>query len=202
MEKTGSKRTDKNKEAEILSLARKKNERAFMMLYNNYKDGLRIHVGKIVASWDVDDVCTQTFLKAFLHIDSYDPAKSEFRTWLYTIGWNTALDHLGRKQREKENMPTSSIDVDETGNSAARIPDSAKGPEDQISNQEDYQKALAYIEELDDLYRDIAKDRFINECEYNEIAEKYNLPINTVKTRIKRAREILIRMMETSDEIM
>ena len=98
-------------------------------------------------------------------------------------------------------MPTSSIDGISNGFSAARIPDSAKGPEDQISYQEDYRKALAYIEELDDRYRDIAKDRFINECEYSEIAERYNLPINTVKTRIKRAREILVRMMETSDEL-
>ena len=171
------------------------------MLHDRYKEGLRIHVGKIVASWDVEDVCTQTFLKAFLHIDSYDPAKAEFRTWLYTIGWNTALDHLSGRQREKENMPTSSIDGNSNGFSAARIPDSAKGPEDQISYQEDYRKALAYIEELDDRYRDIAKDRFINECEYSEIAERYNLPINTVKTRIKRAREILVRMMETSDEL-
>lgn len=61
---------------------------------------------------------------------------------------------------------------------------------------------MSYIEELDDLYRDIAKERFINECEYSEIAEKFQLPINTVKTRIKRSREMLIRMMETSDEIM
>ena len=201
MEKTGSKHIDRYSDVDLISLARKRNERAFLMLHDRYKEGLRIHVGKIVASWDVEDVCTQTFLKAFLHIDSYDPAKAEFRTWLYTIGWNTALDHLSGRQREKENMPTSSIDGNSNGFSAARIPDSAKGPEDQISYQEDYRKALAYIEELDDRYRDIAKDRFINECEYSEIAERYNLPINTVKTRIKRAREILVRMMETSDEL-
>ena len=201
MEKTGSKRTDRSKDEELINLAKKKNERAFLEIYNRYKDGLKVHVGKIVAPWDVDDVCTGTFLKAFLHIDSYDPSKSEFRTWLYTIGWNTALDHIGKKKREQENMPTSSIDSDADA-SASRISAPEKTPDEQISNHEDYEKLMIYIEELDDLYRDIAKARFIDECEYAEIAEKFSLPINTVKTRIKRARETLIKMMQTSDDIM
>jgi len=202
MERTGSKRTSKTIEEELIQLAKKKNEHAFLEMYNRYKDGLKVHLGKLVTPWDVDDVCTQTFLKAFLHIDSYDASKSEFRTWLYTIGWNTALDHIGKRKREQENMPTSSIDVEDSNTNISRISTTDKTPDEEISYHEDYEKLLRYIEELDDLYRDIAKARFIEENEYSEIAEKFNLPINTVKTRIKRARETLIRMMETSDEIM
>lgn len=201
MERTGSKRT-RTSEEELIALAKKKNEHAFLEMYNRYKDGLKVHIGKIVSPWDVDDVSTQTFLKAFLHIESYDPTKSEFRTWLYTIGWNTALDHIGKRKREQENMPTSSIDVDDSSTNIGHISTSDKTPDEEISYHEDYEKILRYIEELDDLYRDIAKARFIEENEYSEIADKFNLPINTVKTRIKRAREALVKMMETSDELM
>ncbi len=200
MEKTGSKHISKMTEADLISLACKKNEAAFMEMYNRYKDGLRIHVGKIIAPWDVEDICMQTFLKAFLHIESYDSSRSEFRTWLYTIGWNTALDHIGKKKREQDNMPTMSIDNDDEAG-ATRISAPDKSAEEAISYQEDYDKLIRYIEGLADLYRDIARDRFVGECEYSEIAEKYNLPINTVKTRIKRAKELLQKMMETSDEI-
>ena len=200
MERTGSKHISKMTEADLINLACKKNEAAFMEMYNRYKDGLRIHVGKIIPPWDVEDICMQTFLKAFLHIESYDSSKSEFRTWLYTIGWNTALDHIGKKKREQDNMPTMSIDNDDEAG-ATRITAPDKSAEEAISYQEDYDKLIRYIEGLADLYRDIARDRFVGECEYNEIAEKYNLPINTVKTRIKRAKELLQKMMETSDEI-
>lgn len=202
MEKTGSKHTRlaSMAEADLISLARKKNESAFLEMYNRYKDGLKIHIGKIVSPWDVDDVCMQTFLKAFLHIDSYDASRSEFRTWLYTIGWNSALDHVGKKKREQSNMPTTSIDGDSDGG-ATRITAPDKTPDEQISNQEDYDKLMRYIGELSPLYRDIARERFINEKEYNEIAEEQGLPINTIKTRIKRAKEQLQKMMETSDEI-
>lgn len=185
-------------EPELVSMARKKNQSAFMELYDRNKDGLKIHLGKLISPWEVDDICMQTFLKAFLHIDSYDSAKSEFKTWLYTIGWNTALDHLGKKKREQENMPTTSIDSGDAGE-VTGISDPDKTVEESLSRQEDYQKLLHYINELGDLYKDIAVDRFINEHEYNEIAVNHNLPINTVKTRIKRAKEMLQKMMETAD---
>jgi len=202
MERTGSKRTKANTaEADLINLAKKKNERAFMEMYNRYKDGLRIHIAKIIPQWDVEDICMQTFLKAFMHIESYDASKSEFRTWLYTIGWNTALDHVGKKKREQNNMPTTSID-EGMDNGASRLQASENSPEDDISQREDYDKLIEYIELLGDLYREIAKDRFLNDCEYEEIAEKHELPLNTVKTRIKRAKEQLQKMMETSDEIM
>ena len=86
-------------EKELLELASRKNESAFLDIFNRYKGALKVHIGKVVPSWDVEDICMQTFLKAFLHIDSYDPDRAEFKTWLFTIGWNTALDHVGRRQR-------------------------------------------------------------------------------------------------------
>jgi len=201
MERTGLKHTNCSKlsDQELVSLAVNKNESAFLELFNRYKDGLKLHVGKIIPSWDVEDICMQSFLKAFLHVDSFDREKGEFRTWLYTIGWNTALDHLGQKKRESNNMPTTELAED---GPIQKIVAPEKSPEEQISYQEDYEKLMKYIGELDDKYRDIAIDRFINDCEYNEIAEKYDLPVNTVKTRIKRSKEKLQKMMETSDDIL
>ena len=46
---------------------------------------------------------------------------------------------------------------------------------------------------LDEKYREPAILRFIKEYEYNEIAQELNLELNTVKTRLKRAKEILKR---------
>lgn len=202
MERTGSKHTSCRKldENSLISLAKNSNEAAFMEIFDRYKSALKIHLGKIVAASDVEDICLQTFLKAFLHINSFDCTKAEFRTWLFKIGWNTALDHVGKKQRENDYMPTTSIDCEQ--GKAAGISTDERSPEENISNQEDYDKLIRYIEGLSPLYRDIAKDRFIEECDYNEIAEKYQLPINTIKTRIKRSKEILQKMMlDNEDEI-
>ena len=64
-----------------------------------------------------------------------------------------------------------------------------------ISNQE-YSKLLKLIEALDDKYRDIAKMRFIQELAYEEIAQKLDIPLNTVRTRLKRAKETLAKKLD------
>lgn len=201
MEKTGSMRTNYSSaaDAELIRQALHGKEAAFLELFNRYKGSLKAHVSKLVQSWDVEDICMQTFLKAFLHLQSYDPEKGEFRTWLFTIGWNTALDHVGRKKREMDCMPTTSIDTDGTG--AAGISTGERSPEETISNQEDYDKLIRYIDGLSPLYREIARDRFIDECDYSEIAEKHDIPLNTVKTRISRAKEQLQKMMNDEEDL-
>lgn len=185
-------------ERDLITLAQKKNEAAFLEIFNRYKGGLKVHVGKVVIPSDVEDICLQTFMKAFLHIESYNPEKAEFRTWLYTIGWNTALDHAGKKKREMDNMPTTSIEGDE--GSTANISTQEKPADEAISSQEDYDKLIGYINGLAGIYREIAIYRFIDEKEYNEIAERTGLPLNTVKTRIRRAKEILQKMMLDDEE--
>lgn len=186
-------------EEDLISLAKKKNESAFLALYNRYREGLKIHLSKLVNPWDIEDICLQTFLKAFLNIERYDKSKGEFRTWLYSIGWNSALDHIGQRKREQSNMPTTSIETSVEGSAASHISAPDKTVDEAMSSQEDYDKLIRYIEGLSDLYRDIAKDRFLEELEYNEIAQRRNLPINTVKTRIKRAKEFLQKMMEEDE---
>ncbi|MBQ3881552.1 MAG: RNA polymerase sigma factor, partial [Bacteroidales bacterium] len=68
-------------------------------------------------------------------------------------------------------------------------------PEEEIIESQDHENFLSCIEGLPDLYRDVAKMCFIDNLGYKEIAEKAGMPINTVKTRISRAKGIIIRMM-------
>ena len=64
-----------------------------------------------------------------------------------------------------------------------------------ISSQE-YSNLLKAIEELNERYREIAKMRFIQEYVYEEIAQKLDIPLNTVRTRLKRAKDILVKKLD------
>ena len=64
-----------------------------------------------------------------------------------------------------------------------------------ISSQE-YSNLLKAIEELNERYREIAKMRFIQEYAYEEIAQKLDIPLNTVRTRLKRAKDILVKKLD------
>lgn len=199
MGKTGLKRTDLT-DAQLICLAIERDEAAAAAIFDRYKDGVKVFVSKMVPSSDVEDVVMQSFLKALMKIETYDETLSSFKTWLYTIAWNTALDFCGKRKRDNDNMPITSIDTPLGEGVAVSISDPQRPVDEQISNAENYDSLLLHIEGLSPLYRDIARDRFVCEHEYEEIALRYGLSLNTVKTRIRRAKEILQREMEEDGE--
>lgn len=198
MEKTGSKLTNLS-DTELVSLALEQNQAAYIVLYTRYNAGVRAHIACYISQQeDIEDICLESFQKAFSQIGSYNP-EYRFSTWLYRIARNTAFDHISRKDREKNNLPTTSIS--EQMQEMNEIPAAIHNPEDEIINQQEYDKWLANIENLKDEYRTVAKMNLIDNFGYKEIADALDLPINTVKTRIRRAKAILLKMMNVSDEL-
>ena len=198
MEKTGLKLTELT-DKELVDLALEQNQAAFIVLYTRYIAGVKSHISRYISlTEDKEDVALESFQKAFSQIASYNP-EYKFSTWLYRIARNTALDHISRKDREKSNMPTTSIS--ETISELNDIPAAMHNPEEDIINQQEYDKWLANIEKLKDDYRTVAKMNLIDHFGYKEIAEELDLPINTVKTKIRRAKATLLKMMDVPDEL-
>ena len=199
MEKTGSKLTNLT-DAELVSLALDQNQSAYIVLYTRYDKGVRAHISRYVSQQeDIEDICLESFQKAFSQIGTYNP-DYKFSTWLYRIARNTAFDHISRKDREKNNLPTTSIS--EQISEMNEIPAATHNPEDEIINQQEYDKWLANIDRLKDDYRTVAKMNLIDNFGYKEIADELDIPINTVKTRIRRAKAMLLKMMDVSDELL
>ena len=199
METTGSKLTNLT-DTELVGLALEQNQAAFIVLYTRYNTGVRSHISRYVAQKeDVEDICLESFQKAFSQISSYNP-EYKFSTWLYRIARNTAFDYLNKHDREKNNMPTTSINEDLA--ELKELPASMHNPEEDIINQQEYDKWLTNIEKLKDDYRMVAKMNLIDNFGYKEIADALEIPINTVKTKIRRAKAQLLKMMDYSDELL
>ena len=186
-------------DTDLIRLALEQNQAAYIVLYTRYNTGVRAHISKYVSQTeDAEDITLESFQKAFSQIATYNP-EYRFSTWLFRIARNTALDHIGKKDREKNNMPTTSIS--EKSSEVDDIPATMHNPEEDIIKQQEYAKWIANIDKLKDDYRVIAKMNLIDNLGYKEISEELGLPINTVKTRIRRAKEKLLKMMEISDEL-
>ena len=199
MEKTGLKLTDMPDEA-LAKLAEEQNQAAFIVLYTRYNIGVKSHISRYVSQKeDVEDICLESFQKAFSQIDSYNP-EYKFSTWLYRIARNTAFDHLSKHDREKSHMPTTFINDDIA--ELRELPATMHNPEEDIITQQEYDKWLNNIEKLKDDYRIVAKMNLIDNFGYKEISEALDMPINTVKTKIRRAKAMLLKMMDCSDEIL
>ena len=199
MEATGSKLTNLT-DQELVRLALEQNQVAFIVLYTRYNSGVKSHIAHYVSQKeDIEDICLESFQKAFSLLASYNP-EYKFSTWIYRIARNTAFDHLSRHDRERTNMPTTSINDELV--ELKELPATMHNPEEDIINQQEYDKWLNNIEKLKEDYRTVARMNLIENFGYKEIAEALDMPINTVKTKIRRAKAMLLKMMDYSDEVL
>ena len=79
------------------------------------------------------------------------------------------------------------------------IADDVDNPLDSIIKDENNEITGKYIDALPELYRDIARMRLIDGLQYKDISEKTGLELNTVRTRIKRAKAQIDRMKNDED---
>ena len=199
MEATGSKLTNLS-DMDLVRLALEQNQAAFIVLYTRYNTGVKSHIAHYISQKeDIEDICLESFQKAFSQLGSYNP-DYKFSTWIYRIARNTAFDHMSRHDREKNNMPTTSISDDFA--ELKDLPATMHNPEEDIINQQEYDKWLNNIEKLKEDYRAVAKMNLIDNFGYKEIADALDMPINTVKTKIRRAKAMLLKMMDYSDELL
>lgn len=171
---------------------------AFTELWDTHIDQLRSYIKGWLKQLDdfyVDDICSRSFEKAFRQISTYDPSRSQFYTWLRTIARNTALDMLEQETRNSRRC----VSLDDNCGQAAElenIGDEMDTPLESIIKTEDRAQTEKYIGGLPDLYREVARKRLLDGLQYKEISEELGMELNTVRTRIRRAKALIDKMRE------
>ena len=181
-------------EKELVRRAVAGDQMAYRAIYQLHEKAIRGRVsGYFKWKADVDDVVSESFQKAFVNLASFDTER-ELRPWLSTIATRTALDHLAsikREDQKKEGMKqTAGEDMP-----GGQDPLTEVSPEEEIINDENHERLMAFIEELSPLYKEVMIKYMIEELEYEEIAKELKLELNTVRTRIRRGKQQLAEMM-------
>jgi RNA polymerase sigma-70 factor, ECF subfamily len=127
-----------------------------------------------------EDVVQESMMKAWQGLDSFRGDASP-RTWLLRITHNTAISLL-RKRRDDVTSPNDLPEIVSSGS----VEESAVGSADahEIWNA---------LSKLDPMSRSIVVLREVDELSYEEIAEVLDTPVATVRTRLFRARQQLVR---------
>lgn len=94
----------------------KGDESALVQIIRDYRDGLMLYLNGFVSDISVAEELTEdVFLKLVLKKPRFS-ARCSFKTWLYTIGRNLALDHLRRSKKpgiSLEDCPEFSVEADD-----------------------------------------------------------------------------------------
>ena len=176
-------------------------QRAYAELLGRYRDAVFFLLLKMVHSKDdAEDLTMEAFGKAFKKLDQYTP-EFAFSTWLFKIATNNCIDFL----RRKKNKNTVSIDKpieQEEGNDLTRsLKADDLDPEEVMLNKQKSEMLHLIVDKLKPRYKQLVELRYFEELAYEEIAQKLNLPLGTVKAQLFRARDLLLNIVkETGNE--
>ena len=127
-------------------------------------------------------------MKAYLKIGLYNP-QYDFGAWIYTIARNTFVDFSRSKRSSSVNPCTIPLDINRNALS------SSPTPEESIINAQQRAFVERCVAMLPSDYRNLFELRFLDEYSYEEIAEKLDMKIGTVKTRIFRVRNMMCQLI-------
>lgn len=150
---------------------------AFDYLYQQYAPALLGIISRIIADGQTaEDVLQEAFVKIWKNIDQYDAAKGRIFTWMMNIARNTAID----KTRSKAEVMKGKI---HPGENIVDIVGSQVGKE-MVTDSIGLKKMVS---ELRDEHQVIIQLTYFKGYTIEETAKQLDLPVGTVKTRMRSA---------------
>jgi len=173
----------------LVERVQKGDARAFDLLVRKYQHKLVSVVGRYINDWsECQDVAQEAFMRAYRAMAAFR-GDSQFYTWMYKIATNTAKNHLVSQGRRP---PADDIGIDDAVqlDGGMRLKDRAT-PEHELMRQEIEQTVFDTVEQLPEDLKMAITLREVDGLSYEEIAEKMDCPIGTVRSRIFRARDAI-----------
>ena len=158
------------------------NEEAYKELMENYKKPLVNLVYSIISDYEeAEEIVQDTFVSFYIKRESFE-GRSKIYTWLYRVSFNRAIDYIRKKERDKKYRLKEyrNFEMQELGN-------------DNSINKIILADALS---KLNETFRIPLLMSEYENYSYEEISKKLDLPVNTIRTRIFRARKKLLSIIK------
>jgi len=176
-----------------IELAQDGDVSAFESIYRSFFGFVSNVAYRVVGNpQDAEEVTQETFLNMHRNIKNFR-FQSSLKTWAYRITVNTAINFSKKRSNQHRDLS-----FDESY-SASLAPEAYSA----LEAQENDQRVQQLLSSLSAEHRAVIVLRSFQGLSYQEISDTLNIPINTVRTRIKRAREALLAMKNEviSDEV-
>ena len=138
--------------------------------------------GVLGAAGEVDDVVQQVWIAVWRRADTLDDT-TRWKSWLYRLAHNAAVD-AGRGKTRRRNLWKGLTTLFRSDAQDATAPA-------MLEMDEQHARVLRAIAGLPAIYREPFVLRHLQDWNYRQIAETLDLPVDTVETRLVRARRLL-----------
>ncbi len=144
---------------------------------------------------DAADMTQEAFIRLIRSLGTYR-GETRFTTWLYRLVTNICLDGLRRRGRPVESLDES-VGEDDAATRADRLVDADRWaqPDEQLSFRESAAEVRAALAQLPAPQRLALTLHYFEDMRYEEIATVMGLPLNTVKSHIRRGKERMATLL-------
>ncbi|SKA47768.1 RNA polymerase sigma-70 factor, ECF subfamily [Chitinophaga eiseniae] len=162
-------------EQELITALKLRREEAFNYLYDHYSAALNGVIRNIIPEvHTATDLLQEVFIKIWRQIDNYDPSRGRLYTWMFTIARTAAIDHVRSKSWQ------NSLRNSELTEGSQQLADHNILPSDELGLRK-------IVHTLKDEHKAVLELSYFQGYTQEEIARLINIPVNTVKTRIRAA---------------
>lgn len=172
----------------------------FDEIHEAYRPKIRRYLARMVGEYESEDITQEVFVKVHRGLDDFK-GESTLSTWIYRIATNTALDKMRSPsfRRTAVSEPLSE-DIGTNGKQATGLEASKaheeSSPERQVFLQQGFDCYCDVLEKLPENYRGVIALSEIGDRTVDEIAKILGLNPGTVKIRLHRGRERLLKELK------
>ncbi|WP_235971277.1 sigma-70 family RNA polymerase sigma factor [Palleronia pontilimi] len=125
---------------------------------------------------DAEDVLQDVFIKIWRNADRYKANGLSPMTWLITVARNAAIDRVRTRKAPAEDTEA-----------AERMPASGPTPEGAAIAASEARRIAACLGELEDNRADAVRGAYLDGQSYQDLADRFDVPLNTMRTWLRRS---------------
>ncbi len=176
----------------LKAIGRDRDENAFADFYNYYAGRVKSFLmGKGMTEEISDELMQEIMLIVWRRAESYDPSKAAASTWLFTIARNRRIDYLRGNSRIEVELEDEMLDVEN---------DESETQAGYVDAEQAAERLHRALEKLPQEQRQVMHLSYFRGQSHGDIAEWLDLPIGTVKSRIRLAMQAVRSSLKDEDK--
>ena len=161
----------------MLAVSSRRDVDAFEVIFKHFAPRVKAYMAKLSADTQTaEELMQETMIAVWNKADQFDVAKGALSTWIFTIARNQRIDAV-RRARRPEFDPTD----------PAFVPDAEQPADLRIAERQSASQLRAAMADLPKEQSTLLELAYFEESTHSAIAKKLNLPLGTVKSRLRLA---------------
>lgn len=150
---------------------------AFAALFAHFAPRVKAYMMRLGSdATSAEELAQEALATVWRKASQYDPSKAAASTWIFTIARNLRIDAFRREKRPE-------LDPEDP----ALVPDAPAPADDMVIAGQQAERIRAALRKLPSEQRQVVRMSFYDDKSHSEIADELDLPIGTVKSRIRLA---------------